>query len=102
MVLKKIFDTAVKLSKYDDKAWDALYFGIRKDIAKGIRTGGGLGTVIGEFFRDESSPYDDTNGSVPGKRNGTKAYKFRQKYSRRRVSRCNCRPKYRRYPRRNY
>jgi len=81
MVIRKLVDTAIKLSRYDSKAWDALYFGVRSDIKQGIRTGFGLGTVLGSFIDDMSSPYD--TGSIQEK---PPSNKFRQKYRRRYIS----------------
>ncbi len=77
------------------KAWWG--FKARREIVAGIRTGLGLGAGLGSFINDESSPFD--NGEIP-KRSQFKANKFRQKYSRRNLSRCSCRNKHRRNSRR--
>jgi len=96
MVAKKIFETAVKLSKYDKKAWDSLYFGIRKDISEGIYTGFGLGTVIGGLIEDWQGSGNDA--SLPpdvqtpyrfnqkGRRRFGSSYSKYRKYN----SRCKC------------
>ncbi len=95
MVVGKIVSEGIKigakLSKYDDKAWKALYFGVRKDISLGIKHGAGLGSVIGTFINDDSSPFD--GGTIPQQRSSFKTNKFGQKYNRRNISRrrrCNC------------
>lgn len=81
MVIAKLGGTAIKLSRLDKRAWDALYFGIRKDIKYGIRTGFGLGGVIGSFIDDGSTPFDDQYGSIPFK-SSKKTYQFNKKYRR--------------------
>jgi len=57
MVVRKLVEAAVKLSKYDKRAWDKLYFGIRKDIKLGIKHGFGAGSALGTFINDESNPF---------------------------------------------
>ncbi len=59
MVLQKFIQIGTKLAKYDAKAWDKLYFGIRKDIKLGIRTGGAIGGAIGSLLDDETTFLDD-------------------------------------------
>ncbi len=90
MVLNKIIQGGVALSKLDKKGWDKLYFGIRADIKLGIKHGFGAGSIIGDLLNDRTDPF--VEDGIPEKpRYGSKTYKFSKKYSRRRVSRCRCR-----------
>ncbi len=66
---------AIKLSKYDKRAWDKLYFGIRKDIKLGIKHGFGAGSILGTFINDESNPFIEDAPPLQ-QRNGSKANKF--------------------------
>ena len=52
MVVRKILDTAVQLSRLDKRGWDKLYFGIRRDIKLGIKHGFGAGSILGDFLND--------------------------------------------------
>ncbi len=106
MVIRKLLETGVKLSKYDKQAWDALYFGIRTDIKKGIQTGGGLGTIIGNFLNmnddDELDGVSKTVQYVPqtGTQDKARSGRGGRSYSR---NRKYCRPnKYSRRSRSRY
>ncbi len=90
MVIRKLVDAGIKASRMDKRAWDKLYFGIRKDIKLGIKHGFGAGSILGNFIEDGSTPFDE-NGIPEKPRYGPKTYQQRQKYYRRRVSRCRCR-----------
>ncbi len=95
-IIRKAVETALKLKDMDKRAWDSLYFGIRKDIAKGIQHGFGAGSIVGTFINDDENPFEDAQIFPPG-RKLSKTYKFSKKYSRRSLPRrCRCN-KYRRY-----
>ncbi len=101
-IIGKAVSAAYKLSKYDSKAWDKLYFGIRSDIKQGIRTGFGVGGAIGSFINDESNPFDE-DGKIPNassnsyKKGNSRQYssRGRRRYKYNRNS-CNCRKRLRR------
>ncbi len=83
----------VKLSKFDKRAWDSLYFGIRRDIKLGIKHGFGIGTTIGSFLSDGTNPFDDGTNVPSGKYNQFKKGNRRFRPSRRnRSNNKYCRP----------
>jgi len=93
VVLKKALDVAFKLSKYDKRAWDKLYFGIRNDIKLGIKHGFGAGSIIGNFIGEETT--EEGGGSVSQQGNGFKAsssYKTRSGRGRSYNRYTKCRP----------
>ncbi len=94
MVLRKLVETAAKIASYDRQAWDKLYFGIRQDISKGIRTGGGLGTVIGNLINESvegpnagTIPFKNVHETYkPNKTRSGRSNKYSSKYTN------SCRP----------
>ncbi len=54
-IVQKLFETAVKISRYDQKAWDKLYFGIRQDIKQGIKHGLSGGAAAGTFIDEDGT-----------------------------------------------
>ncbi len=100
MVISKLPGLGAKLLKYDRQAWDKLYFGIRKDISKGIRHGSAIGAGIGSFINDSSNPFTE-DAEIPIQRSRSKTYKFCKKYRRFSKPRCRCRNKYNSYTRSN-
>ncbi len=94
MVLRKLVETAVKISKYDKKAWDKLYFGIREDIKLGVRHGLGGGSVVGTFINEGvegpnagTIPFKNVHETYkPNKTRSGRSNKYSSKYTN------SCRP----------
>ncbi len=103
MVLRKLVDTAVQLSRLDKKGWDKLYFGIRRDIKLGIKHGFGGGSIVGSFIEDDGGGTDEDgkiqqqtpSGKFNKTHSGYPRWPYRQYSGRRRVN-CRCR-QYRKY-----
>ncbi len=74
VIVRKLVETAIKVSRMDKRAWDKLYFGIRTDIKLGIKHGFGAGSILGTFINDESNPFLDETPS----RVGPPAYKLKK------------------------
>ncbi len=80
MVISKAIQFGFKASRFDKKAWDALYFGIRRDIKLGIKHGFGLGSFVGTFIDEDGTGVD---GGIQKNVGFTsdKSYKTRSRFS---------------------
>ncbi len=106
MVISRVLPTVVKLAKYDQKAWNKLYWGIRHDVSQGIRHGLFGGGIIGNLIDD--NPLDESDGQIPQKPSSSKYRKargrqtgrYRYRHQRKRRA-CSCqRQSNRRYSKR--
>ncbi len=64
------------MSRMDKRAWDKLYFGIRRDINLGIRHGLTGGSIVGTFIDEDGT---GTNGGQIQKPSSSKFKKTRRR-----------------------